>query len=88
MTKRLAHSANDMFDVLQGNTNGTQFEAAHGDAVSHIADLLTGKLTPETVDDIQDELIDPDAPDYDATYATGYMHAWNATYKMLFDARS
>lgn len=81
---QLAFSPHDMQDNLEAAVNGTEFENGHTDALGHIGMMLVNGKSAAAISDIQDEVLDPSKSAL--AYIIGYKHAWNATYKMLFDA--
>ena len=81
---KLQRSAHDMFDVIEGATNGHDLAVGNADAVAHIGMMIQGGLTPEAVSDIHDEVLY--GPDVSASYVAGYMHMWHTVYKEIFDA--
>jgi hypothetical protein len=83
VSKSLYPNMDGMVDILDLAANVDQHSCSGTvDAIAHVGGLLTGSLTREAIEVIQDELLDTDSEDYDEEYGTGYRAAWKAIYEL------
>lgn len=57
--------------------SNNRVNVGRADAIYHVGKLLMDEWTPEFLSDVQADLADTSAPDYDAKYHYGYLTGWN-----------
>lgn len=78
-------TAQDMLEAVQDayNQNDSSALAGRVDAVLHIGLLQQGVVETSDVENMHNEIANPNDEDYNAQYHFAYLQTWNALYDLV-----